>query len=114
MPINLEMNEDMFVVVMWPDVQEYQDLDGFDDNSVLINDGPLLGEYGGSAYMVRCNWLMDITIDDIIGDIEKVRDSDNHVCPADEDDTKECSCNEYDHIIDKLNMLKISRKPWIQ
>ena len=57
MPINLEMNEDMFVVVMWPDVQEYQELEGFDDNSILINDYPLLDEYGTSAYMVRCNWL---------------------------------------------------------
>ena len=57
MPINLEMNEDMFVVVMWPDVQEYQELEGFDDNSILINDYPLLEEYGDSAYMVRYNWL---------------------------------------------------------
>jgi len=57
MPIDFDMNEDTFVVVVWPDVQEYQDMDGFDDNSVLINDETLLGEYGGSAYMVRCNWL---------------------------------------------------------
>ena len=55
-----EIDKDTFVVVMWPDVQEYQDMEGFDTNSVLINDELLLGEYGGNAYLVRCYWLYEI------------------------------------------------------
>lgn len=52
-----EMDENTFTVIPFPDIQDYQDLDGFDENSTLINDGPLMEEYGSSAYMVRCNWL---------------------------------------------------------
>lgn len=48
-----------FVVVTWPKVQDLMDKDGFESNSVLINDDPLLEEYGPSAYMVRSSWLIE-------------------------------------------------------
>ncbi len=42
-----------FVVIQWLFVQEFMDNEGFYDNSHLINDEPLLTEYGNSAYFVR-------------------------------------------------------------
>ena len=39
-------------------------------------------------------------------DIRDLRDADFHVCPADSDDTQECTCNNFDKIIDKLEDLK--------
>ena len=55
-----ELHEDLFTVVQWPDIQEYQDLPGFETNSMLINENPLLEEYGNSSYMVRSQWLYQI------------------------------------------------------
>jgi len=49
--------EDTFEVVTWPDIQFIMDKEGFRRNSVLINDEPLLTEYGSSAYLVRKSWL---------------------------------------------------------
>lgn len=51
------MGEDKFIAIPWPEVQDYMGLEGFHDNSVLINDGKLYEEYGDSAYMVRESWL---------------------------------------------------------
>ena len=48
---------DKFIVITWPEVQNYFELDGFHGNSLLINDGVLYEEYGDSAYMVRESWL---------------------------------------------------------
>lgn len=48
---------DEFIVVTWPDVQDLFEKDGFDENSLLINDGALYDEFGDSAYMVRKSWL---------------------------------------------------------
>lgn len=51
------MNEkDTFIIVTWPDIQDYMDKDGFDENSCLINEEPFLSEYGSSAYFVRLSW----------------------------------------------------------
>lgn len=49
--------EDTFIVITWPESQVLMEYDGFRDNSVLINDGKLLVEYGSSAYMVRKSWI---------------------------------------------------------
>ena len=46
-----------FVAIIFPNVQELMTEEGFDDNSMLINDEPLLVEFGMSAYMVRKSWL---------------------------------------------------------
>lgn len=53
-------NEHVFVVICWPDVQELMDEEGFEENSTLINDGPLYDKYGDSAYMVNLAWLEKI------------------------------------------------------
>ena len=46
-----------YVVITWPEIQNYMGLDGFDENSSLINDEPMLSEYGSSAYFVDEDWL---------------------------------------------------------
>ena len=45
-------------------------------------------------------------IEAIQQDIRDLRDADFHVCPADLDDTQECTCNNFDKVIDKLDILK--------
>jgi hypothetical protein len=58
------MKENDFTVVIWPDIQNLFDEPGFFENSSLINDSPLLEEYGSSAYFVRKSWLNEITLKD--------------------------------------------------
>lgn len=50
------MDEDKFIAIPWPEVQDYMEEEGFRDNSILINDGKLYEEYGSSAYMIRESW----------------------------------------------------------
>jgi len=51
------IDKDVFIVVTWPDVQEFFELDEFDENSILINKEELYNEYGSSAYLIRKIWL---------------------------------------------------------
>ena len=51
---------DEFIVITWPEVQDYFELEGFAENSLLICDGSLYEEYGDSAYMVRKSWIENI------------------------------------------------------
>ena len=48
---------DTFIVVTWPEVQELFELEGWQENSLLINDMPIYSQYGSSSYMVRESWL---------------------------------------------------------
>lgn len=50
-------SENVFVVITWPDIQDLMDEEGFEENSILINDGSLYEKYGDSAYMVNLDWL---------------------------------------------------------
>lgn len=49
---------------------------------------------------------LNLKIDEMQQMVRDLRDSDNHVCPADKNDIDICSCGEYDLIIDKLSNLK--------
>ena len=46
-----------FVVLEWPESQEYMDLEGFSDNAYLINDEQGLTEFGNVAYFVNIDWI---------------------------------------------------------
>lgn len=46
-----------FIVVTWPDIQFLMDIDGFEQNSHLVNDENLIDEFESSAYFVRKSWL---------------------------------------------------------
>lgn len=49
--------EDLFTVVTWPESQELLEIEGFEENSILINDGPLYEQYGYGAYLVSLEFL---------------------------------------------------------
>lgn len=53
-------NNDIFIVVPWPEVQELMEYEDFDKNTHLINDLALYNEYGDSAYFVRKSWIDNI------------------------------------------------------
>jgi hypothetical protein len=53
--INRAMKE-TFIIITWPEIQDYMDKPGFEENSCLINEEPFLSEYGSSAYFVRESW----------------------------------------------------------
>ena len=50
--------EDLFTVVTWPESQELLEIEGFEENSILINDGPLYDQYGDATYLVAVDFLM--------------------------------------------------------
>ena len=51
------MDKDTFEVVCWPESQMLMELDGFEENSYLVNDDKGLLEFGSSAYFVNRKWL---------------------------------------------------------
>ena len=51
------MDKDTFEVVCWPESQILMELDGFEENSYLVNDDRGLLEFGSSAYFVNRKWL---------------------------------------------------------
>lgn len=48
-----------YEVVTWPDVQELMTIDGFRENSYLVNDEKGIEDFGSSAYFVNVDWLAD-------------------------------------------------------
>ena len=54
------MYKDTFEVVCWPESQKLMELDGFEENSYLVNDDKGLLEFGSSAYFVNRKWLEEI------------------------------------------------------
>ena len=54
------VDEDDFVIIQWPEVQELMTKEGFYLNASLVNDAWLLEKYGSSAYFVNKQWLNKI------------------------------------------------------
>ena len=54
------MDNETFEVVCWPESQMLLELDGFEENSYLVNDDKGLLEFGSSAYFVNRKWLEEI------------------------------------------------------
>ena len=50
--------EDLFTVVTWPESQELFEIEGFEENSILINDTPLYEQYGDGAYLISLEFLI--------------------------------------------------------
>ena len=51
------MDKHTFEVVCWPESQMLMELDGFEENSYLVNDDRGLHEFGSSSYFVNRKWL---------------------------------------------------------
>ena len=49
-----------YVIITWPQVQEYMDKKGFDENSHLVINEPLYDLYGDSAYFISSDWLNNL------------------------------------------------------
>lgn len=56
----LNPQEDDFVIITWPEIQDFMNVEGFEENSCLLNTEPMLTEYGSSAYFVRKEWLKQL------------------------------------------------------
>ena len=54
------VDEDDFVIIQWPEVQDLMDKEGFDTNASLANDEWCLEKYGPSAYFVNKQWLSKV------------------------------------------------------
>lgn len=53
------IKRDTYEVVCWPDVQHLMEIEGFDENSYLIDDDKGLDDFGSSAYFVNSQWLRE-------------------------------------------------------
>jgi len=49
-----------YVAVRWPDSQDLMELEGFRENSYLINDEKGIKDFGSSAYFVDADWLAKV------------------------------------------------------
>ncbi len=49
-----------YIVITWPEIQELQDVNGFNENAYLINDEQGLTDFGSSAYFVNKEWYNKI------------------------------------------------------
>ena len=54
------VDEDDFVIIQWPEIQDLMDKEGFSTNASLANDEWCLEEYGSSAYFVNKQWLSKV------------------------------------------------------
>jgi len=45
-----------FEIIGWPDIQEFMELDGFEENSTLIDPNPNIG-IDSSTYLIDKEWL---------------------------------------------------------
>lgn len=57
---NIFSNSDEYIIIQWPEIQEFMDEEGFDVNSSLANDEWSLEKYGSSAYFVNKVWLDEV------------------------------------------------------
>ena len=54
------VDEDDFIIIQWPEIQDLMDKEGFNTNASLANDEWCLEEYGSSAYFVNKQWLSKV------------------------------------------------------
>ena len=50
---------DTYVAITFPEIQEYMEQEGFEENAYLINDEHGINDFGCSAYFVRTEWLKE-------------------------------------------------------
>jgi len=49
-----------YIIITFPEIQQYQDEPDFDENACLINDSKFLDKYGSSAYFVDKEWINNV------------------------------------------------------
>lgn len=58
-----------YIVIQWPDSQYYMGLEGFKENSYLINDKKGMKDFGSSAYFVNEEWLNELDASGIVEEV---------------------------------------------
>lgn len=48
-----------YVIIGWPDIQEYMDEEGFEENSALITPNDSMG-ISSSTYLIDKEWLKEL------------------------------------------------------
>ena len=48
-------NMENYIIIDWPDIQYLMDIEGFEDNSTLINPNDNMG-IGSSTYLINKDW----------------------------------------------------------
>lgn len=48
-----------YAIIGWPEIQSYMELDGFRENSALIDENVHIG-IGSSTYLVSLDWLAEL------------------------------------------------------
>lgn len=46
-----------YVAITFPEIQEYMEQEGFEENAYLINDEHGINVFGSSSYFVNTEWL---------------------------------------------------------
>lgn len=49
-----------YVAITFPEIQEYMEQEGFEENAYLINDEHGINDFGSGAYFVSTEWLEKI------------------------------------------------------
>lgn len=47
-----------YIIIGWPDIQDYMDREGFRENSALIDMNENIG-IGSSTYLISRDWIMN-------------------------------------------------------
>ena len=53
----IDFGEPDYNVITWPDIQNYMNIDGFEEHSILLNSEEEIKKYGSSAYLIEYKWL---------------------------------------------------------
>ena len=56
-------DDELFIIIEWPDIQAYMELEGFEENACLANDYHFVNNYGSSAHFVNLKWLKSLDAD---------------------------------------------------
>ena len=48
-----------YTIISWPDIQDYMDKPGFEENSALINQNDKIG-IGSCTYLISNEWLENL------------------------------------------------------
>lgn len=61
-----DMDRQLYEVICWPDIQDYMNKEGFEDNAYLINDEKGMELFGSSAYFVNTEWADKVDSQDVL------------------------------------------------
>ena len=79
---------DDFIIIGWPEIQAYMELEGFEENTTLITPNPYLG-IDSSTYLVDKNKLLGFLFSEN-SYIETGNDNEDDDFPSEDYETENC------------------------